>query len=209
MLTRSAPPAGRATGARPSSRDCRVSGAPTAVHRDRHRHRRCETREQTSTQRAGPACPLHGSTAPAPVAEGAGVATGVGGELLYPEPRTVRIGPGAQLLPHLGDVDVDRSRATGELDPPDAVEQPLPGHHEAGVVEQEREQVELLARQLYRTAGDRNRPPAALEHESPPETTSPPRLRAPRGAAPHGPAQRAPAGRTASSRSRRRRARAL
>ena len=62
-------------------------------------------------------------------------------------------------------MDVDRSGATGELHAPNLLEQTLPGHDEARVVEQEREQVELHARQLYRTAGDRDRPPAALEHD--------------------------------------------
>ena len=86
-----------------------------------------------------------------------------------------QVGP-AELFTHLGDVDVDRSGAAGELQPPDLVEQALPGHDEAGVVEQEGEQVELLARQLDRGPGDRDRPPAALEHDVAARTTSTPRL---------------------------------
>ena len=70
---------------------------------------------------------------------------------LYPAPRTVRIELRvAELAPQLRDVDVDGARAAGVGHPPDEVEQLLAREHDAGMLEEAREQVELLARQLDR-----------------------------------------------------------
>ena len=91
---------------------------------------------------------------------------------LYPEPRTVRIGGRpAELATELRDVDVDRARAARVAHPPDPVEQLVARDHDAGVLDQVGEQVELLAGQLDRRAGDRHlarlrieRDVAELEH---------------------------------------------
>src|SRR5205814_6028882 len=62
----------------------------------------------------------------------------------------------AQLAPELGDVHVDGARAAGIRHPPHEVEQLLAREHDARVLEEAREQLELLARQLDRRAGDRH-----------------------------------------------------
>src|ERR671922_2992536 len=54
----------------------------------------------------------------------------------------------AELAPQLGDVDVDRSCAPGVRHAPDLVEQLVAADHDARVLEQHRQQVELLGRQL-------------------------------------------------------------
>ena len=54
----------------------------------------------------------------------------------------------AELAAQLADVDVDRARVAGEGVAPDALEQLVARQHEAAVVEQLPEQVELLRREL-------------------------------------------------------------
>ena len=51
---------------------------------------------------------------------------------------------------------VDGARPARVRDPPDEVEQPLAREHDPGVLEEAREQIELLARQLDVLAGDRH-----------------------------------------------------
>src|ERR1700688_359549 len=62
----------------------------------------------------------------------------------------------AELAAQLRDVDVHRPRAARVRHPPDEVEQPLAGEHDAGMLEEAREQVELLARQVDRGSVDRD-----------------------------------------------------
>src|SRR5438105_895319 len=54
----------------------------------------------------------------------------------------------AELPPHLADMDVHRSRVTGERVAPHALEQLVARQDEAAVVEQLPEEIELLRREL-------------------------------------------------------------
>src|SRR5581483_8162957 len=73
----------------------------------------------------------------------------------------------AELAPELCDVDVDRARAAGVRHAPYEVEQPLPREHDAGMLEEAREQVELLRRQLDRVAVDGDVARVATEDDRP------------------------------------------
>ena len=78
-----------------------------------------------------------------------------GATALYPAPRTVWISVGRPSLRRSWrDVHVDGPRAAGVAHAPDAVEQPVAREHDAGVLEQAGEEVELLRRQLDRLAAD-------------------------------------------------------
>src|SRR5581483_2238199 len=71
--------------------------------------------------------------------------------------------PPAELLAQLRDVDVHGAGAAGERHSPDPVEQALAREHEAGVLREVREQVELLRGQLDRRAVDGDRAARALD----------------------------------------------
>ena len=66
-----------------------------------------------------------------------------------------RVGGGPDLRPELLDVHVERLGVADIVVA--AVDQGLPGHDDAGVLHQQREELELLQRQLHEFAGDRDR----------------------------------------------------
>src|SRR5213076_74843 len=71
----------------------------------------------------------------------------------------------AELATKLADVDVDGSRIASERVPPDPLEQLVSRQHEAAVVEELPEQVELLRRQLDLLLADANFAPARVDAE--------------------------------------------
>src|SRR5581483_5288242 len=60
----------------------------------------------------------------------------------------------SQLAPQLGDMHVDRAGSARIRHAPDEVEQALAREHDPGMLEEAREEVELLARKLDLRAGD-------------------------------------------------------
>src|SRR3954454_8712242 len=75
----------------------------------------------------------------------------VAGAAHRPDPLRV-----AELAPQLCDVHVDGTGPAGIRHAPDEVEQPLTGEDDARMLEEAREEVELLARQLDQRAGNRH-----------------------------------------------------
>src|SRR5579875_987571 len=71
----------------------------------------------------------------------------------------------AELAPELRHVHVDGAGPARIRHAPDEVEQAFPGEDDAGVLEEAGEQVELLARQLDRPAGDRHLAGVAAQHD--------------------------------------------
>src|SRR6195952_5280884 len=71
----------------------------------------------------------------------------------------------ADLAPELAHVHVDRARVARECVPPDALEQLVAREHEAAVIEQLPEEVELLRRQLDRRALDGELAPACVDRD--------------------------------------------
>ena len=114
-------------------------GADGEHHDRRHGERRGDPDEEPAPQRAWAVEPAHT----------AGLVPGAAH-------RPDQLGP-VELPPQLRDVDVDGARAAREREAPDALEQALARHHDAGVGEEEGEQVELHARQLDLVAARRRR----------------------------------------------------
>src|SRR5438270_6407777 len=68
-----------------------------------------------------------------------------------------------ELAPELAHVDVDGARVAGEGVAPDALEQLVARQHEAAMVEELPEEVELLRRELDLHLADANLPPTRVD----------------------------------------------
>src|SRR5262245_3910032 len=87
----------------------------------------------------------------------------LGGDLVAGAPHGLDGAGVPELAAQLAHVDVDGAAVAEEGEAPDTLEQLLAGEHEAAVLDQRHQEVELLGRERDRLAGDEDLAPADLD----------------------------------------------